>query len=112
MRFTDISQFTKMYCHKSIFYHVLPSFNQTDYNKTSCLETIKFITEDLKVKPTNITTIYNDNQNKVYTKVIKMSSLKAWAHRLSGLIKMEGSASTFIESLEDSLLKNGFMRGG
>ncbi len=33
---------------------------------------------------------------KVYTKVIKMPSWKAWDQRPSGLVKMEGSASTFI----------------
>ncbi len=32
-------------------------------NKTSCFKYIKFITEDTKVKHTNITTFYKDNQN-------------------------------------------------
>ncbi len=34
------------------------------YNKISCFELIKFITEDTKVEHTNITTIYKDNQIK------------------------------------------------
>jgi hypothetical protein len=34
---------------------------------------------------------------KVLTKIIKMSCLKAWVQRPSGLIKMEGSARVFIE---------------
>ncbi len=45
------------------------------------------ITEATNVKHTNITTIYRDNYNKVIAKVIKMSSLKAWVQKPSGLIK-------------------------
>jgi hypothetical protein len=54
----------------------LPEFNTLPYyykayklhNKTSCFECIKFITEDTKVKHTNITTKL---QRKVFTNVIK-----------------------------------------
>ena len=34
-------------------------FSNSKYNKMSCFNQIKFITEDTKVKDTNITTIYN-----------------------------------------------------
>jgi hypothetical protein len=36
-------------------------FFVTYYNRTYCLKEIKFITEDTKVKSTNITTIYKYN---------------------------------------------------
>jgi hypothetical protein len=35
---------------------------------------------------------------KVYTKVIKMQSLKAWVQGSNGLIKVEGSASAVNQS--------------
>ncbi len=45
---------------------------KTFYNKTSFLEWIKFINEDIKVKHTNKTTFYNAQIKwKVCTKVIK-----------------------------------------
>ncbi len=34
---------------------------QSTYNRTSCFKLIKFVTENTKVKHTNITTIYKDN---------------------------------------------------
>jgi len=40
--------------------HDTPLTHNT-YNRTSCFEYIKFISEDTKVKQTNITTIYKDN---------------------------------------------------
>jgi hypothetical protein len=58
------------------------------YDKTSCFKQIKSITEDTKVKHTNIATICNDNYSKkVFTKVIKMPSWKVWVQRPSGLFK-------------------------
>ncbi len=48
------------------------------------------ITEDTKPKHTNITTIYRDQLNrKVFTKVIKTLSGKAWVQRPGGLIESE-----------------------
>jgi hypothetical protein len=44
------------------------------YNTTSYLDEVKFITEDIKAKDTNITTIYRDNKNGKVTKVTKMPS--------------------------------------
>jgi hypothetical protein len=34
--------------------------SQISYKRTSCLDEIKYTTEDTKVKHTNIATIYND----------------------------------------------------
>ncbi len=40
---------------------LLPSKLNNIFIRTSCFEKIKFVTEDTKVKHTNITTIYRDN---------------------------------------------------
>jgi hypothetical protein len=45
------------------------------YNKTSCFEQIKFITEDYFTDHTNIATKL---KWKLFTKVIKMPSKEAW----------------------------------
>jgi hypothetical protein len=42
--------------------------------------------EDTKVKHTNITTIYNDNENDLQ-KSVKIPNWQAWVQRLSGIIK-------------------------
>ncbi len=50
------------------------------YNETSCFELIKFVTEDYFEKHANITTKL---KQKLFTKVIKMSSKEAlvWISR-------------------------------
>ncbi len=45
------------------------------HNKTSCFKSIKFITEETKVKHTNITTKL---KWKLFAKVIEMPSKEAW----------------------------------
>ncbi len=52
------------------------------YNKTSCFEYIKFITEDYFAKHTNITTKL---KLKLFTKVIKKPSEEAWVPDRQGV---------------------------
>ncbi len=57
---------------------------------------MKFITEDTKVKHTNITTIYKRQlKQSVFTKVIKKSSWKALVQRPKGLIESGGKRKHF-----------------
>ena len=61
---------------------------------------MKFIIPDTKAKHTNITTNYRDNQNrKVFTKVIKMPSLKVWVQIPGGQIKRSGKRKRFKEGV-------------
>jgi len=62
------------------------------------------IAEDTKVEQRNITTIYKDNLNvytsiqyktSLYIKRVKMPRCMVWVQRSSGLVKVEGSASSF-----------------
>jgi hypothetical protein len=55
-----------------------------------------FNIEEYFTKHTINATIYNDNWNrKLFTKVIKMPSWKAWSMRPSGLIKQGRKPSAF-----------------
>jgi hypothetical protein len=67
---------------------------------------MKFITEEYFTKHTPITTIYNEYQNiELLKNVLKMTSWKAWVKRPIGLIKLEGSASTFSWKRRIALIK-------
>jgi len=59
---------------------------KSNYHKTSCFEEIKFITEDTKVKHTNITTKL---KLKLFTKVIRAPSNWLGFLQTESLIKRE-----------------------
>ncbi len=64
------------------------------YNRTNCSD-IKFITEDTKVKHSDITTIYIDKTERYLQKLWKWQARRLGLTDLVVQLKVEGSASTF-----------------
>jgi hypothetical protein len=61
MGFFFLSHYNRKAQTKNINLQFVKTFLELKNNKTSCFKQIDFITEDTKIKHTNITTIYKDN---------------------------------------------------
>ncbi len=72
------------------------------HDSSSCLEYIKFITEDYLQRMQTLHFLQRYLKQKLFTKVIKMSSLKAWVKRPNHLIKRGRKSKHFKIKLDDA----------